>query len=428
VELRARDIDPSIQVAGSADQLETVLYTTLHADTAGGIVQQNNHSLWSLPARPNRPRWRSMVSSLSGTGVDLSKNEFLEFWVFQGNPRTADSAHVQIVVDLGSVNEDALALAPDSVHVDSTFTGRRYDGVNLLNTEREPTGIYNAEVDDIGILSDRPDTIFSPSGPVLNPPLCQRVLSSTVPVYRWGDLGARCTNGNGLLDTEDLNNDNFLNATGPAENVFRWVVDVTDPKYFVRDGVFAADSIAGWKLYRIPLRRPEFELGTPNIRLIQHLRLTVVADPDQGGSDIVARFALGRMRFLVLPGSAGPNRPSQASRGRLGHRLESRCLYHLHREQRAGVRLAAGVSGSTSSKGGAVDEFGRQINERSLRIVASRFTQGQRAEAYFRFPSGPQNVLGYRELRVWARGSWRWLARRGLRGLHPPGERQPEFL
>ena len=53
VELRAKDIDPSIQVAGSADQLETVLYITLHADTAGGIVEQNNHSRWSLPARPN---------------------------------------------------------------------------------------------------------------------------------------------------------------------------------------------------------------------------------------------------------------------------------------------------------------------------------------------------------------------------------------
>jgi len=406
VELRAKDIDPSIQVAGSADQLETVLYTTLHADTAGGIVQQNNHSLWSLPARPNRPRWRSMVSALSSTGVDLSKNEFLEFWVFEGNPRTADSAHVQIVVDLGSVNEDALALAPDSVHVDSTFTGRRYDGLNLLNTEREPTGIFNAEVDDIGILSDRPDTIFSPSGPVLNPALCQRVLSNTVPVYRWGDLGARCTNGNGLLDTEDLNNDNFLNATGTAENVFRWVVDVTDPKYFVRNGVFAADSIAGWKLYRIPLRRPDFELGTPNIRLIQHLRLTVVADPDQGGSDIVARFALGRMRFLGAPWVRRAESPIASIQGATGAPIGEVVASTISTENsELGYVSPPGVTGSTSSKGGAVDEFGRQINERSLRIVASRFTQGQRAEAYFRFPSGPQNVLGYRELRVWARGS-----------------------
>jgi hypothetical protein len=320
-----------------------VLYTTLHADTAGGIVQQNNHSLWSLPARPNRPRWRSMVSALSSTGVDLSKNEFLEFWVFEGNPRTADSAHVQIVVDLGSVNEDALALAPDSVHVDSTFTGRRYDGLNLLNTEREPTGIFNAEVDDIGILSDRPDTIFSPSGPVLNPALCQRVLSNTVPVYRWGDLGARCTNGNGLLDTEDLNNDNFLNATGTAENVFRWVVDVTDPKYFVPERGIRRRFDRG--VEALPNSAPPAGVRAG------HTQHQVDSAPavDRGGRSRPGRLGYRRplrARPHALPGcSLGP--PGRIAYrkhpgGDRGAGWRGRCLYHLHREQRAGVRLAAG--------------------------------------------------------------------------------------
>ena len=59
-------------VLGPGERLETVMYLTLHADTAGGVVQQNNHSRWSLPAGRLRPRWRSMVTSLSPTGVDLS--------------------------------------------------------------------------------------------------------------------------------------------------------------------------------------------------------------------------------------------------------------------------------------------------------------------------------------------------------------------
>ncbi len=83
VELRPQDIDTLIRIAGRTEDRETVLYATLHADTAGGIVQQNNASRWSQPARPNLPRWRSMVTSLSPTGVDLTQDEFLEFWLFR---------------------------------------------------------------------------------------------------------------------------------------------------------------------------------------------------------------------------------------------------------------------------------------------------------------------------------------------------------
>ena len=56
---------------------------TLHADTAGGVVQRNNASRWSLPRRDFAPRWRSMVTALSTTGLDLTRDEFLEFWLFQ---------------------------------------------------------------------------------------------------------------------------------------------------------------------------------------------------------------------------------------------------------------------------------------------------------------------------------------------------------
>ena len=83
LELRPQDIDALIRIAGRTEERETVMYLTLHADTAGGIVQRNNSSRWSQPRRFNRPRWRSMVTSLSSTGVDLSQDEFLEFWLFQ---------------------------------------------------------------------------------------------------------------------------------------------------------------------------------------------------------------------------------------------------------------------------------------------------------------------------------------------------------
>ena len=62
-ELHPQDIDTLIRLAGKSETPETILYLTLHADTAGGIVQRNNSSRWSLPRRDFRPRWRSMVTT-----------------------------------------------------------------------------------------------------------------------------------------------------------------------------------------------------------------------------------------------------------------------------------------------------------------------------------------------------------------------------
>jgi len=45
-----------------------------------------------------------------------------------------------------------------------------------------------------------------------------------------------------------------------------------------------------------------------------------------------------------------------------------------------------------------------QINERSLRLTAGDLGQYDRAEAYVRFPDGEKNFMGYKELRLWARG------------------------
>ena len=407
VQLRARDIDNSIQVAGQQDQLETVLYLALQPDTAGGQVRRDNSLAWKMPARLNAPRWRSMVTALSSTGVDLSKNEFFEFWVFNDRLRTADSAGVQLVLDLGTVSEDALAIAPESLTVtgsDSVFTGRRFVGLGRLDTERQTTGVFNAESDDAGILGDRPDTLWVGDEDRRRPALCRQQLSNVVPLYPWGDLGARCTNGNGLLDTEDLDNDNALDAGGSSENVFRWVVNLRDPKYFIRNGVQAADG-SGWKLYRVPLRTPDFPLGTPNIRLIKHLRITVVANNDGGAPDLRAFLALARMRFLGAPWVRRSDRPITGLAGATGASTGEVVASTVSTEnQELGYESPPGVQGGLDSKSGSKGEFGTQVNERSLRIIGRGVTDSQRVEAYFRFPSGPQNVLGYRELRAWFRG------------------------
>jgi Motility related/secretion protein len=412
VELRPQDIDTLIRVAGQGAQAETVMYLTLHADTAGGIVQANNSSRWSLPARPNRPRWRSMVTSLSPTGLDLTRDEFLEFWLFQPADLPADSAGVRMMIDLGTVSEDALAIAPDTMVVngsDTVFTGRQYVGQGRLDTERSGIGIFNSETDDIGILGDRPDSIFEPGvGPVADLALCTRVLSAAVPLFPWGDLGARCSNGNGVLDTEDLNGDNVLDGAGSNENVFRYIVNLAADSFFVRDGVTSTDSQgrqATWKLYRIPIRQANDTINTPTLRLVQHLRITFATPPD-AGTDIVARMAIARLQFVGSPWVRRSETPIAGLTGATGQPHGSVSSSTVSTENRIdlGYESPPGVFDDVAKRGGDRQALGTQINERSLRVIGQDLRVNERAEAYLRAPSGPQNLLTYRTLKVWMRG------------------------
>lgn len=412
LELHPRDIDPTIQIFGKGEQQETAMFVTLHPDSAGGYPSADgSHLRWTMPTRPFAPRWRSIVTALSPTGLDLSRDEYLEFWVFEAGDHSADSAGVRLVIDLGSVNEDALAIAPESLTVvggDTVFSGRQYVGVGLLNTERTATGTFNAGTDDNGILGDRPEVIQTPDGPLNDVALCRRELTASVPVFFWGDLASRCTNGNAHLDTEDLNADFALNATGATDNVMRFVVDLADPRYFVRTGITSVDSkgrTAGWRLYRVPLRSPDATIGSPNIRLVQAMRITVATPPDLGGTDITARFALARMRFVGSPWVRRADAPIQGIAGATAA-PQGEVISSIVSTENAelGYTPPPGVTNATNLRGGSQSDQGIQINEKSLRLIARGLEQGQRAEAYLRFPTGPQNLLNYKELRLWVRG------------------------
>ena len=411
--VRPQDIDTTIITAGRGEQFETALWLTLHADTAGGLVRNDRSSQWTMPARPLRPRWRSMVTPLSSTGVDLSRSEYLEFWVFQAGAHSADSAGVQLMIDLGTVSEDALAIAPGTfalVAEDSVFTGRQYVGRDRLDTERGADGIFNADEDDIGILGDRPDTLnFEGEITLENVPLCNRELTGVVQVFPWGDLSARCSRGNGQLDSEDLNRDLLLDARGPNEDIFRYVVDLRSDAFKVPNrGVKSLDSQGregGWTLYRVPLRDATATVGSPALRLIQHLRVTVLAPPDAGGDDVVGRFALARMRFVGAPWVRRAEQPIAGISGSTaaGHGEVLTAVVSTENVE-LGYTSPPGARNAVNDRNAGQGSLGSQINEKSLRVIARDLLVGERAEAYLRFPAGPQNLLNYRELRVWARG------------------------
>ena len=414
VEVVPQDIDSLIRLSGRTEQRETVMYLTLHADTAGGLVRRDNTSRWSLPARQFLPRWRSIVTPLSATGLDITQDEYLEFWVFQPSSRTADSAGLRLVLDLGKVDEDAVAVAPDTVNAtgtDSLYSGRQLVGLGQLDTERNAIDVFNAQVDDIGVLGDRPDRIHDPAGGEVNDlSLCRQPLSAAVPIFPWGDLSSRCTNGNGTLDTEDLDGDNVLNAQGANENVLRYIVTLAPgDKYYVRDGSRTVDDqgrVSVWQLYRIPIRTPDAVIGSPDLRLIQQLRMTLAAPPDNGGPDVVARFALARMRLVGSSWVRRSERPLAGLSGTISQPSGEVIASVVSTENRIdlGYESPPGVIEGVSRRGGDRKTLGSQINEKSLRLIGRGLQVGDRAEAYLRFPAGPQNLLNYRELRGWVRG------------------------
>ena len=326
-------------------------------------------------------------------------------------------------------------MAPDDADVgaarDTTYAGRQYVGAGRLDTERQAASARSTpQTDDIGILSDRPDglvdgTTGADPGRV---PLCQTHPRQQVPIFPWGDLSGRCTRGNGVLDTEDLNGDNGLNSGGANENVFRYVVSLQPGgKYFVRTGRDGAT----WQLYRVPIRTPDATIGTPEPAPDpasphgRSWRRRTPATPDVVGQ---LRPGAAAVRGLALGAALrAPDRRAVGLREQADRRGDR--LGRLDREQRRpGLRAAARRHRRASRRAATRSSIGVQINEKSLRIIGRELDVGDRAEAYLRFPAGPQNALGVPDpagLGPRPRGR---LGGGRAGGVREAGQRRPQLL
>ena len=419
VEFTARDIDSSIVLTGTGLAAQPVLWMSLKPDTIGGAPDPvTGDPRWYLPHTPG-PRWKSVAQPLgggSGVGLDLSRAEVLEFWVLEDPDMLARQNNAILVFDLGRSLEDAAAPAPTEFAVsgsDTVFSGKVLAGLGRLDSERDSvTGVYNAAEDDQGILGDRVRAIANTTtGEVLqNFPLCDLQGLVGLPVFTLGNLRASCTRLNTRLDTEDLNGDNRLdvNVGQTGEDVFRYVFPIGEPRYYVRDGGTVLDASgrsATWRLYRIPIRIDSLQIGTPNIRQIEGLRVTFVA-PDQGPIENELSLALARMRLVGAPWLKRADTPIPGLSGSNGT---------LRGEVAVSVITTEDTELGYESPPGANDEGVRtdqdvqlgvtQVNETSLRMLATDLRVGERAETFTRFAiDADRNFLEYKALRVWARG------------------------
>ena len=359
-----RDIDEEIRIAGTETR-ETGLHLTFGDGNQGALEGR---------------RWRSITTLLSATGTDLTRSDFLEFYVAGGDSLT-------LILDLGRVSEDAMFVAPGGATSGvRPETGEPW-GLTFLDQEADTRRgeIWNDLLDERGVWVEE----------------CE---GSRRGIYPLGDPRANCTRNNGRNDTEDLDGDGNL-ATG--ERIYRYVVSLDGSSPYLARTRDETDT--SFRLFRIPLRGP----GALNVggrvteadwRAVKHLRITVAGARAQEldlvrmrilGSRWVKRGAEGILRgiFGEMPGGGG--------------RLD------------VGPVSALSEGGRYTSPPGVLEELddptqafaggGVEFGEKSLGIDVEGLGPGERAEVYYRFPQRPRNFLTYRQARIWVaatEGDW----------------------
>ncbi len=430
VQFTIQQIDPQTDVVGGGlQQPEPVLWMTLYPLSIGGLYNtQTKQYEWQVPGAPSGRRWRSIRQPLAPAGVDLTRVQDVEFWALVDTTALRRSRNPTIVVDLGDVSENTVATGPTQLAVasngsgrDSVYTGRAVYGRDTLQSERDPfSRAFNQATNDVGLPGD-----VIPSSPTrrrrapafCSSPVCSR--GDTQPA-NVGDTRTNCTVANGRLDEWDLDGDHVLNfdsSQREQERLFRFVVDLSNPKSYVRVGgcqVSPADSLgpAGtrlcWVQVKLPYNAP-FETinGGPIPQRVQTVRVTMISGAGMPDNE----FTQVPIARLLLQGAPWTTRSGRAIAGIGGQRATTGFV-------------SAGVIGTQDqdslsglnyqSPPGVVDQSDKQlspvnnqrivINETSMRITATALAKYERAEAYLRFPEGAKNFMQYKQLRAWARG------------------------
>jgi len=427
-------------IAGPEPLLWLTLYPLgvggqLNPNVIGGSVPPATAFRWTVPNAPAGRRWRSIRTALGPGGADISRAENLEFWA--QIPTLDRSKNPTIIFDFGDVSENSVTFGPDTLYIrraasgsiDTVYHGKTIQGLDTLNSERDPfSRAFNVARDDGGLPGDVVDTLIVVTDTVAGqPPTFATVPRAQTCVGGYGlrqilgDSRINCTVHNNHLDEEDIDADNVLNLTTAErdqEQWYRYIVNLADPTKETRQGVCApGPQLAGqpagtrdnvcWVFFRIPFRTPDDSLGHPLLRRTRALRITVISGDGLGDAEF-STVPLARLRLTGAPwlkvsdrtlhGIAG----DQSSTGT----VLSGVVGTQDKKLRGGIDYVSppGVTDAPTSKTVSYQPGRVQINERSLRLMATDLAPLDRAESYYRFPEGEKNFMSYKQLRVWARG------------------------
>ncbi|HUR91819.1 MAG TPA: cell surface protein SprA [Gemmatimonadaceae bacterium] len=434
VQYTIRQIDPQTELFGAGVAgPETLLWMTLYPLSVGGLYNQERREFqWTAPVAATGRRWRSIRTVLGPSGVDLSRVENLEFWAQVDTSPEGRSRNPLLVFDLGDISENTLVFSPDTLRVvggaaaDSVYTGRKARGLDRLDSERDPfSRAFNVTSDDVGLPGDRPERLVllegagNQSGVTL--PTHALCIGGSRFSQLLGDARANCTVQNNRLDEEDIDSDNVLNLSQSEQGQERWrryVVDLANPESYNRVGRCAPaprtfNSVPGaapvcWVLVRVAFRSPDDSLGETLLRRVRALRITMISGRGAAEDEFV-RVPIARLRLTGAPWLKRDDRPIIGIGGETpapsGYVIAG-VIGTQDRNRTGGIDYESppGVVDEPDTKTVALSSARVQINERSLRLTAGGVERYQRAEAYYRFPEGQKNFMGYKQLRLWARG------------------------
>lgn len=430
VSFTLQQIDPQTKLAGGGiEQPERALWLTLYPLSIGGVYDDaTRRHRWRISNAPVGRRWRSIRQVLgAASGVNLIGKETLEFWALVDTTVVRRRRNPTVILDLGDVSENGVAIVPTQLSViptsagrDSVWSGRAVVGRDTLQSERDAfSRAFNQQKDDIGLPGDVVPRLFVTSpdstGIQLRVPLCQR---GNLSIARLGDTRTNCTVANGRLDEWDIDADNVLNfdaAQRERERVFRYVSDLSDSRSWSRvggcipapnDSLGAAAPRQCWVLVRLPVAAPHDTInGGPSLSRVRALRMTVLSGETLADGEF-SQLVVTRLR---LAGAAWLKRSDRTLTGVAGERAGAGFVF----------ASSIGTQDSLSALGyqsppGVVEGAERPItgletervvvNEHAMRLTATGLRPLERAEAVYRFPEGARNFRQYRELRVWARG------------------------
>jgi len=422
-------IDPLLRLTGSGiESNEPVLWLTLlPLDQAGRYDRTSKQYQWTAGLPTNTQRFRSIRTVLRPSGLDLTRGEHLEFWTLLDTSFAARPKNPTLVFDFGDVSENSLTFAPETLtikrtgaRVDSVFGGRKVQGFDRLDSERDPfSRAFNADVNDTGLPGDVVDTLVVVDGSTIrretNVRTCRGAPGALDII---GDPRTNCTVANAKLDEEDIDLDNALNlasADRERERLLRYIVDLSLPTYYKRVGNTFTDTLyvqgvprprtRQWVLVSVPFGTPSDSLNDVDRRKLRALRLTVVSglaqDPEEPTQLPIAE--------LHVTGSPWLDRSPQTLIGIGGIRpgggfVITSTVGTNDSSAVLSYQPPPGVIDEANFKGAEFQAGLTAINESSLRIQAGNLPVYGRAEAYWRFPTGSEDYLLFEQLRVWGRG------------------------
>jgi cell surface protein SprA len=428
-----QQIDPQAALVGAGvAPPEPTLWLSLYPLSRGGLRDPASGQFkWQIDGAPSGRRWRSLRTAFDGAGADLSRVETVEFWTLVDTAAARRNTNPVLVLDFGDVSENSVAFAPETLSVaasatgiDSTYGGRQLQGFDVLDTERDAfSRAFNVDVNDTGLPGDVVDEITVRNATAIftrnDIRICQRRFGA-LPAL--GDAGANCSVRNNRLDEEDLDDDqvlNFSSARREEETIRRYVVDLADPASINRVGTCGVEiddvnrarplpNSLCWVNVRLPFNEPTEELnGGPQLRRVRALRLTVVSGA--GATDDA--FTLLPLTGIRLLGAPWLKRSDRVLRGIAGNTEGSGTVIATvigtaDRDTVRGIfyEPPPGVVDAPDNQQTSFNPLLTQVNERSIRLIATGMQPYDRAEAYFRFPEGERSFMSYREMRLWARG------------------------